>query len=71
MIYFIQEIEKRGLFLHRTRRADVAQRRTRVDATWHTRSRGSAMRTHTSSSMALMWRGCVAGPRESTRTQDG
>ena len=41
---------------------------TRPDATWHARPRGSATRAHESACVARRWRGCVAGPRESTRT---
>ena len=41
-------------------------RGTRVDVTWHTRPRGSATWTHPSPCVALMWRGCMAGPREPT-----
>ena len=47
--------------------ADVARRGTHADATWHTRPRGSATRTHSSACVALMWHERVAGPRESTR----
>ena len=55
-------MQKGGLYLHKTRGADMA-RGTREDATWHARPRGCATRTH-----AQMWRGHVAGPRESMRT---
>ena len=51
------KMAKRGLYLHRTRGADVA-RETRADATWHARPRGSATQTH-----ARRWRERVAGPR--------
>ena len=39
-----------------------------VDATWHARPHDSATQAHASACMARRWRGCVAGPRESTRT---
>ena len=60
--------KKGGLFLHRTRGADVTEQRTRADATWHARPRGSATRAHASACMAQRWRRRVAGPRESMRT---
>ena len=43
-------MQKGGLFLHRTRGADVV-RETRADATWHARPHGSATLTH-----AWRWR---------------
>ena len=58
-----KKMAKGGLFLHRTRVADVVRRGTRADATWHARPHGSATRTHASACVALMWRGHVAGPR--------
>ena len=59
---------KKGVYLERTHRADVARRGTRVDATWHARPRGSATRTHESTCVARRWHGRVARPRESMRT---
>ena len=43
---------KGGLFLHKTRGADVAWRGTCADATWHVRPCGSATQTHASACMA-------------------
>ena len=59
---------KKGVNLPQEPRADMARRGTRAAATWHTRPRGSATRTHSSACVVLMWRGRVAGPHESMRT---
>ena len=64
------KIGKKGVYLSQEPRADVARRGTRANATWHARPRGSAAWTHMSACMARRWRGCVAGPHESTRTHE-
>ena len=61
--YFLIWNRKKGvLYLHRTRRAEMA-RGTRANATWYARPRGSATRTQ-----VQRWPERVARPCESTQT---
>ena len=66
-IYFdfnsFKKWQKGGIFLQEPR-ADVARHGTCVDATWHTRPRGSATRTHARTCVAWMWRVRMAEPRD-------